>query len=423
MWLYVPPQFLPCTSASPGEASACAQASEGSTSASTLSNPAIAQSLTWRGKPAPLPLWSRRWKAGGFIRRLSGLTLEPSTAARGAAAFISSLPEIPASRTALPDAGSARPTTGSSSISLSGWWRSAGLCVSSARTSRGTPTDSSACSSRHWKAWAIAVRSEYSARPGLALPTSGNDFSSWPTSRVSRGGYTRDNGDPEKERPTLEGAAATWATPTAHDGRRPGADIHSTQGGNLSRDAATWSTPRASDGEKGGPNQSFGAGGVPLPSQAANWPTPTAVRRVRSDETLQKCADFRMRNAGQKTVPLYLEEVAVNWPTPAAWDFKGANSAAHVETAPGSAHMDQLPNFVAHGFRPSPPDPATPDGQPSSPERRSLNPLFVEWLMGWPTGLSGFARSETAWCRWLQQMRGYLWTLGSAETPPQGSLL
>lgn len=53
----------------------------------------------------------------------------------------------------------------------------------------------------------------------------------------------------------------------------------------------------------------------------------------------------------------------------------------------------------------------------------AIPPLLVEWLMGWPTGLSGFARSETEWFRWLQQMRGYLWTLGSAETPPQGSLL
>jgi hypothetical protein len=42
-----------------------------------------------------------------------------------------------------------------------------------------------------------------------------------------------------------------------------------------------WATPRASDGEKGGPNQSFGAGGQPLPSQAyqsaqaeASGPTP-----------------------------------------------------------------------------------------------------------------------------------------------------
>jgi len=32
---------------------------------------------------------------------------------------------------------------------------------------------------------------------------------------------------------------------------------------------AVWSTIRASDGEKGGPNQSFGAGGSPLPSQVS----------------------------------------------------------------------------------------------------------------------------------------------------------
>jgi hypothetical protein len=32
---------------------------------------------------------------------------------------------------------------------------------------------------------------------------------------------------------------------------------------------ALWSTIRASDGEKGGPNQSFGAGGSPLPSQVS----------------------------------------------------------------------------------------------------------------------------------------------------------
>jgi hypothetical protein len=71
-------------------------------------------------------------------------------------------------------------------------------------------------------------------------------------------------------------------------------------------------------------------------------------------------------------------------------------------------HMDQLPNFVEHAFQPSLPGQATQDGPPSSQERRSLNPLFVEWLMGWPTGLSGFERAETELSRWLLQMRGCL---------------
>lgn len=43
----------------------------------------------------------------------------------------------------------------------------------------------------------------------------------------------------------------TWATPNAHDGRRPGSDDTSTQGANLKRDAELWTTPQAHD-ERGG---------------------------------------------------------------------------------------------------------------------------------------------------------------------------
>ncbi len=49
--------------------------------------------------------------------------------------------------------------------------------------------------------------------------------------------------------------------------------------------------------------------------------------------------------------------------------------------------MDQLPNFVEYRF--SHPAPETPkDGHESSPSaqtspRRSLNPRFAAWLMGW----------------------------------------
>jgi len=34
-----------------------------------------------------------------------------------------------------------------------------------------------------------------------------------------------------------------------------------------------------------------------------------------------------------------------------------------------------------------------------------LNPLFVEALMGWPTGWTGFAFVATAWSPWLRRMR------------------
>jgi hypothetical protein len=61
----------------------------------------------------------------------------------------------------------------------------------------------------------------------------------------------------------------------------------------------------------------------------------------------KKAQGYGMRN---------LNDEAAHWPTPAARDYKGANSTEHVETNDtGRAHTDQLPNFVEHRFSHSPP--------------------------------------------------------------------
>lgn len=44
-------------------------------------------------------------------------------------------------------------------------------------------------------------------------------------------------------------------------------------------------------------------------------------------------------------------------------------------------------------------------GSDISEPRRTLNPAFVEALMGWPTGWTGFGSVETAWSPWLRRMR------------------
>lgn len=44
-------------------------------------------------------------------------------------------------------------------------------------------------------------------------------------------------------------------------------------------------------------------------------------------------------------------------------------------------------------------------GNGSCEQRRTLNPLFVEALMGLPTGWTGFASVATAWSLWLLRMR------------------
>lgn len=255
-------------------------------------------------------------------------------------------------------------------------------------------TDSSTHWSTHCKQWASALRSEYSARAKSAPATDASGCSSWPTARTARGGYTRDNGDPEKEPPTLDGLAAIWAT------------------------------PRATDGEKGGPNQSFGAGGTPLPAMAANWPTPSVMltgERTSPETFAARQTRLKEKHRGRtgNGAGPDLAMVAKQWPTPAAQNWKGSSEGSIIRKD-GKSRMDILCYAAEQNFPHSLPAPAIPAGQTSSPERRSLNPLFVEWLMGWPTGLSGFARAETGLCHWLRRMRGCLSALASRRTAPNG---
>ena len=68
-----------------------------------------------------------------------------------------------------------------------------------------------------------------------------------------------------------------------------------------------------------------------------------------------------------------------------------------------------------------------PVGQVSSHPRRSLNPIFVEWLMGWPPGWTlaawtDFACSATELSAWKQRMRSALLDLGLPQAGPPAQL-
>lgn len=139
----------------------------------------------------------------------------------------------------------------------------------------------------------------------------------WEAPRVARGGYTRDRGDPEAERPTLEGQAAQWASPLAQNHKGSGTAIHRPDNGKL-RD------------------------------------------------------DMLHFQAEQLFLP---------------------PSSPAQATADGSMCLTDSLNSNRHSAK------------------RKLNPIFVEALMRWPTGLSGFERQETAWTRWWQLQRSYLWAL------------
>jgi len=374
-----------------------------------------------------------------------GTTLPHSTQSPSEAHSIPSLPGIPASHLATRDSAKAQTipaTSGHTSPASSSNWTRDGC---SSKTSQGTSALALRPCCENYGAWATRLRLAHSQRLKLAQRTSASDGSAWPTATVCTGSQTAENPTPGQTGGTsLSGAAEMWPTAQARDFRSgdnpnsprqarkleqgwsqnlndvaeaaqwptpmagtPAQNGNSAAGNNdFTRKAeelaaAMWGTPRASDAEKGGPNMKFGSGGTPLPAQAAQWPTP------------------------------------------AAQNHKGS-SPDSVTRADGKSRMDILHYAAEQGF--SHPDQATPQHGPTlsqilriwrhlrasviathkratwrrlmrSRTKRRLNPLFVEWLMGWPPGHALCDCSETEFAQFQQRMRGALSALPTASGP------
>lgn len=387
MWLYVPNVI----------SSPSAQASEGLTLASSLPSPTLDLLeevwFTWRGKRRQPRLWSRLWKRGGFIRRLSGLICEPSTLNHGVDRFISSLAATPAKTIALPEKEQEPMAIDFSPPKSAELPPSAGLILSSAKTYRGIATGRSKPSSQHWKDWAIALRQEYSRRPKPAIPCGGNDCSSWPTPTVQDSAY----GEIDQEMVLRRMAA----------GKQVGLDIAGTM---------NWHAPRANDAEKRGEIASDPRNG--LVAQGQQWEAPSVAV---TDGT-------RLTRGGDRSNELLLtgqaDQAAKQWASPmAADDGHKVTPNSHQNSLIKQAHNFTLPPSspgrpIAGGSMSSTDGPNS--NQPSA--KRRINPIFVEALMRWPTGLSGFERQETAWTRWWQLMPSYLSVLCSRKPDSQTSL-
>eukprot|EP00752_Nemacystus_decipiens_P019152 g17208.t1 len=190
-----------------------------------------------------------------------------------------------------------------------------------------------------------------------------------------------------------------WATPTAHDGRRPGADPHSQQGRNLKREAENWATPATADmtGTTGGGQVKS------LRTDASQWATPKAMTGGAN-------CNREARGAGGPD----LQEQTQCWATPRVHEA----GAYQVDGRSGK----QTPTLdgQSRSFRPDQTNKT--NGPSSQSERRTLNPLFVEWLMGWPQGwttlgLTNCACSETAFFHWRRRMESAL--LALPISPPE----
>ena len=117
------------------------------------------------------------------------------------------------------------------------------------------------------------------------------------------------------------------------------------------------------------------------------WPTPLAGDSKGTRNRMSNRSETaRPRNDGTT-----LCDATQMWMTPTARDHKdGATTLANTPVN-GLLGRQVLVTPMA--------------GSDTSEPRRTLNPLFVEALMGWPTGWTGFGSVATAWSPWLRRMR------------------
>jgi hypothetical protein len=162
-------------------------------------------------------------------------------------------------------------------------------------------------------------------------------------------------------------------------------------------------------------------------SEAQQWLAPNVPNGGRSIAHATITGRTAMHN-GRK-VQVGLEAQAMNWAEPCARITKGGGYA--VIRKDGKSRLDQL-DWQAEAWNMEPsqaPQIAagsncstdTPNSNQPSQKRR-LNPIFVEALMRWPTGLSGFDTAATALTPWLWLMRGTVSTLLNALPQEQAGL-
>lgn len=245
-----------------------------------------------------------------------------------------------------------------------------------------------------------------------------------------RGGDRKDEAGLDRQ------ARQLWFTPdaSAHRGTQNVEDAKAQGHAQRLQDQARWwATPRAEDAECCGnhPNKQDS-----LTGQTKRWPSSTSTSTSRSAPTSRTAGTSKTGASTSKASA----PSSPKWSTPSARDWKDTEGMEPEATnADGStrSRVDQLGRQVLLTSRAGPP--SLNDGQPSLPlwppparnqgttwptptapgdhgvgdiqewggsknpfrhqQPRRLNPLFVEWMMGWPLGwtsLTGWTASAPA---------------------------
>lgn len=165
---------------------------------------------------------------------------------------------------------------------------------------------------------------------------------------------------------------------------------------------SSWPTPTGGDARMSGSTGDSGNHGVTLTDATVRgnlWPTPMA----RDGKDTICPAEFRRKSPHLAVISL--KTVADLWPTPTASDDNKSPRAALEAKAkmPGGARTKitslqvvgkTWDGFGVHFSHPVPEN--LMDGKCACGGRLRLNPLFVNWLMGWPMYWSTIRKHSTS---------------------------
>lgn len=293
----------------------------------------LESSAMWKSKPSSKQTWLRRLNRNSWLTALSTRILKPSLHESFEEKYTDSLEDIHANHSVAQESEKEKKTQdtyGHTSSSMSG---QLDLFGAFGKMSGDTPRWGYGESCPIWKRKVTKRSGDCSRRRKQARLTSASDASSWPTAtaRDHKGCYktlVRKDGKPRGDLlpDAVNIAQSNSQTPATPKAIQQSKDVS----------VRAWATPQASDHVEGArtakeSNQKC----LGRDLNQMNWPTPTAMSRPRSEETMEKCLKFR-KSKGKNSVPLYLEEKVrkeENWPTPLEDDSSNVNPNAKRRTS------------------------------------------------------------------------------------------
>lgn len=441
-WLYLPPDAM--THGVEAETCAASPSAPGlaaSTSDSTSPTPDIALWVTSSGKPTlRLRSW-RGWKTRPWIAHLSGTTLPPSMADRGAAWWISFTAATLANHSPLPEKNSETKTHDTSGRTLPASCQKSNPRSVSSKTSVGIYDWDLNKSTMTFDQWVTALRRACLQRKKSVQRINGSASSCWRTVKAMEGAGGCVSAETLKQRMAAglplnlrDQASHLWLTPRAQESCegqetfiKRNADRTDRCFGSLTAQTTTlWPTATATDANvtRARPPEKMirkdGRNVLRTPSLAETVLQPSNFPYTKQDLTLaQADRPYRVAKAhkeGQWPTPRAkepgsnapthgqgLREIATSqWATPTARDWKdGALINSKAQTRSNLSR--QAPRMRKAG------------GATSS-TGLTLNPLFVEALMGWPIGWTDCGSAGMALSPWLRLMRSELSRLLNIST-------